>query len=297
MHPSSRLSVVAGVLALSVPLSAFAAQLTVTQQGVVSASAPRGAQRAVFLEVGVKAECDADVRVKSFTVRHRGLGDASDLVRVYVTDGDVRLSRTRSLDSSDRTATLELIPAYTVKACGTKYFQIRGDFSEEAAVAGEHGLIIEAVDAGGATVVLSGPTRTPVVTTRPVRMGTVNVAFLGLTRALQFGKNRTFARIRLDADHIANQEIRALTLVNDGKAADGDLKNLRIENRRGEVLTDTLDQLDGKTARFTFDPPLLVDRNASLVLELKGDIAASRSQTIRFILEEPSDLEATPRGR
>lgn len=296
MTPSRTLSILAALCGFLSPIAVSAASLTVTQQGVVSSSVPKGAQRAVFIEASLHAACDAAVTVRSFSVKHRGLGEASDLARVYATEGDVRLSRTRSLDSNDRDAVLTFVSPLTVKACSTTRVQVRGDFSSDAQVAGEHGLLIEAVDAD-APVTLASTTASSKLTARPSTTGTVSVTFLPLTKALQFGKGRTVARIRLEADNAANQRISSITLTNDGKAADGDLANIRLEDRKGNALTQVAPTLDGDKVRLTFDPPLRLDRNDQILLELKADIVASNKRTLRFVLEEPSDLEAAPRGR
>lgn len=291
MHTTlSRLVSVAAVCGMLSPLSASAAALTATQQGAVSASAPQGAQRAVFLEASLYAECDKDVKVTSMTVRHRGLGEATDLVRVYATRDDVRLTHTRSLDSSDRTATLEFIPALVVKKCTTARIQVRGDFSAEASVAGEHGLLIESIVADApVTLASAGASK---ITTRPLPVGTVTVSFLPAPRALLFGKNRTISRLRFEADHIANHRLGLITLTNKGKATDADLTNIRLETRTGEVVTNVASSLDGKTVTLTFDPLLVLNHNDSILLDLKADVNASKKQTIRFVLEAPSDLQA-----
>lgn len=277
------------------PFAASAAGLTVTQQGVVSASAPKGAQRAVFVEASLTAECDANVTVESLSVRHRGLGEAGDVERVYATDGETRLTSARPFDSSDRTATIGFDPPFVVKACSTKRVQVRGDFSADAAVAGQHGLVIETVQASAPVTLSSGDRST--ITTRPLPVGTVSASFLPLPRALLFGKNRTVAKIRLDADRIANQQVSAVTLTNAGKARNGDLANLRLADRKGNVLTNVAPTLDGDRVRFVFDPALRIDSNDSILLELKADVTASKRRTIRFTLEEPSDLEASVRAR
>ncbi len=290
------LTTIAAVCGLFLPFAASATGLTVTQQGVVSSSVPKGAQRAVFIEASLHADCDADVTVRSFSVKHRGLGESSDLVRVYATEGDVRLSRTRSLDSSDRDAVLTLVSPLNVRACSTVRVQVRGDFSPDAQVAGEHGLLIESVDAD-APVTLASATKSSTLTARPSATGTVSATFLPLTKALQFGKGRTVARIRLEADNVANQRVSSITLTNAGKATDGDLANIRLEDRKGNTLTNVAATLDGDKVRLTFEPALRLDRNDQVLLELKADIAASNKRTLRFVLEEPSDLEAAPRGR
>lgn len=296
MKHALRLSTLAAVCGFLSPIAVSAAGLTVTQQGIVSSSVPKGAQRAVFIEASLRADCDKDVTVRSFSVKHRGLGEASDLLRVYATEGEVRLSRTRSLDSTDRDALLTLVSPMKVKACSTVRVQVRGDFSPDAQIAGEHGLLIQAVEAD-ADVTLASSTSSSTLTARPSTIGTVSATFLPLTKALQFGKGRTVARLRLEADNGANQRVSSITLTNAGKATDGDVANIRLEDRKGNVLTNVAAALDGDKVRLTFEPSLRIDRNDQVLLELKADVVASNKRTLRFVLEEPSDLEAAPRGR
>lgn len=289
---STFVAVLCGAL---LPFGASAAGLTVTQQGIASASASKGAQRAVFLDVSLRAECDSDVTVAMIMVTHRGLGDAADVVRVYATDDDVRRTRTRSLDSSDRTAALRFLPPLVIAKCSTKRIQVRGDFSAEAAVAGQHRLVLEGITADAPVTLTSGKLTT--ITTRPVSAGTLSVSMLPAPRILRFGKDRTLARIRLDADTITNHRVSSVILTNDGKATDGDVKNIRLENRRGAVLTNVAETLDGSTVTLTFDPVFFINRNNSILLYLKGDIDASKKRTIQFVVEEPSDVQAASDAR
>ncbi len=292
----SSLFSLSAVLAL-VPSAAFAATLTATQQGVVSASAPIGAQRAVFLELSLHAECDSAVTVNSLDIRHRGLGDLNDLARVYVTDGDVRLTHTRSLNQSGSPSSLTFYPALKVKPCETKKVQIRGDFSSEAQAAGEHGLIVDALDAGDAEVVLNKLSKVPTITAVPESVGNVRVELLGLNKAPRYGSTAVLARIRLSADGYKDQEVRSITLVNRGKASDDDLQNLFIRTSSKKAITDKHEALDGKRIRLTFSEPLFLQHNSTMLVELVGDVRASRSRTISFIIEEPSDVEAVPAAR
>ena len=289
MMKIARFISVAVFLGAFVPSVASAAMVTVTQQGTVSTSAPLGAQRAVFIEATIKAECDADVTVSSIDVKHRGLGEASDLVRVYLTDDVTRLSHTKSLSSSDRSATLEFVQPLVVKKCTTKRIQVRGDFSSEAAVAGEHGMLIESVVADAPVVLSSdGSSR---ITARPLRKGVVSAAFLPLTKGVLFGKNRTVARIRLEADNIANHTVSAITLTNLGKARDTDLQNIGLYDRSGTAYTTVAPSLEGNIVRLTFTPALKLSSRSSVLLEVRADVLASKKKTIRFVVEEQSDIE------
>ena len=56
--------------------------------------------------------------------------------------------------------------------------------------------------------------------------------------------------------------------------------------------------LDTDRVRLSFDPPFLLRRNEERLVELRADVLASRRKTIRIVLEEESDVEATvKRGR
>lgn len=279
------------------PAAVSAASLTVTQQGLVSASAPLGAQRALFLEVSLQTSCDGPVKVQSLGILHRGLGDVADLERIYVTDGVDRLSNAQSFHASGSPTDVRFSPPLLIPPCTVRSLQLRGDFSASATVGGQHGLVIERVDAGDSTVMLSAASNTHVLTTRPVSDGTINATLLGLTRQPRFGVSSTLARIRLEADGYKDQEVHAITFLNKGKAQNADVRNLRIQTRRGEVLTATLAGLDAKRARLIFTEPLSLKRNSNIVLELVGEFRASKSRTVSFVIEEPSDVEGTSLAR
>lgn len=291
----------AATVALLLPAQIFAASaLSVTQEAIATGSVPKGAQRVPFLELTFAAPCGSDATVRQVTLVHDGLGESSDINRVYATDGRKRLSRSRTIQDSDHTVVIRFAPLLTVKACSSRTVTIVADISADASPSGEHRLSVELpsdIVADGFEVKLSAAPTKPTAVVRPKAIGTVSVTIEGANTPLRYGADRTLARIRLEADGEADQEISSILLTNAGKATDGDLKNLRIQSRRGEVLTNVAATMDGDAVRLTFDPPFSLDRNDEVLLELKGDIRASNRRTIRFVLEEPSDLEAAPRGR
>lgn len=289
------------MLLLPVHRTAAAEFLSVSQRPINAGSVPIGAQRVPFLAVTFESGCDSDSTVSELTVTHDGLGDSDDVERVYATDGGRRLTRGRRFDASGRTATLRFRPAMLVVACSAKTVTIVGDFSLAAASAGEHRLRVSSSQ----DIVADTPVRvvdktegvSGVATVRPASAGRVSVRFLDLTAPLRFGRSRTLARLQLQADGGADQLVTSITLTNDGKAADGDVKNVRIQNRKGEVLTATAASMAGDRVTLAFDPPLLLKRRDKVLLELKGDIAAGKRRTIRFVLEEPSDIVAADSAR
>ena len=88
--------------------------------------------------------------------------------------------------------------------------------------------------------------------------------------------------------------LREITLTNDGKARNGDLQNLILQSSRGVPLAPTVASLTNDTVTFGLDTPVMLRKNDSIVLVVKADVLASRTRTIRLIVEEPADLRADP---
>lgn len=298
-----RISIVStAIVLLLFPVRSFAApaRLNLTQTSVATGSVPKGAQRVALLRIDVSASCAGAGSVRELTLLHEGLGDASAIDRVYVTDGQKRLTRARAIDGSDGTVRLRFIPALTVAACTSRSLTVAADFSGDASASGEHRLSIELqtdVISDDALVTVTANDGAAPAVVRPKNVGTVTATVEGTNKPLRYGADRTLARIRVEADGEADQEIRSMMLTNRGKATDDDLRNLRIQSRKGAVLTNVAASMDGDAVRLTFDPPFRLGRNDAASLELKGDVRAGKRRTVRFVLEEPSDTEAFPAAR
>lgn len=279
--------------------------LTVRQTPIVHGSVPLGAQRVEMLRLKLTASCGADVPVFALTFTHDGAGEASDLARVYALEDQTRITRSAVPGSRDGRVTVRL-RSFSVPRCGVRTLSILADVASTAAAGGEHRLSLRtAADAQtSAAVHIEAPENAPSAAQSPVARpvgparGTITAVFLSIPLPVTYGGNRTIARFRLTADGADDHLVTALILTNDGKAKSGDLQKLFLTGSDGRRLTDILPMLEGSTARFTFDPPLRLDRNADRVLVLRADVLASRRRTIDFVLEEESDIEAEPvRGR
>lgn len=283
-------------LAVLVTEPAFAEELTMDQRSFPVVSVPHGAQRVSLIQLKLKANCDEDAIIKEVIVKHGGLGASSDIERVYLAEGNRRMSSSQSFSSNTRTAILRPM-ALTVKKCQERTIEVRGDFSADAATGGEHRLIVSALRLGSGNLIQPNVgSATLTAKTVPQTTGAVTVEFLPLLDNVRFGAGKTVARFRLSADNEQDQLIGAMTLTNDGSARNSDLRNLKLMNGQ-KVLSDTLDRLDGSVARFTLDQPLRIGKNATVLLIVKADVRASAKRTIRFIVEEPSDIEAAPEQR
>lgn len=273
------------------------ADLTVELSQPAVVSVPPGTQRVPMLTLQLSASCAGDVTVESLRVRRRGLGASADILTVYGMSDGRRMSSGNQLSRSGE-ADLHF-RELRVPACGKRSLDILADFAPVAAVAGEHWLTVEhagGVEAGGATVRLLREAAEPVrkrTSGGPAR-GVIQVEYLSLLTTVRYGDNRTVARLRLRADGRERHRIFAITLTNEGSARGNDLENLSFHAGRGGPLGPAAPEMDGDRVRAVFDPPLVLERNQERVLELHADVRVGSSKTLRFVLEEPGDLEAEP---
>lgn len=286
------------MLAALQPVGAFASSISyveVIAAPAASGSVARGAQRVPFLELAVTASCSDDAAIKSMRIRHEGKGSAADLARVYAVRDGVRISDSRTFSARDGRLTLRFKGA-SLEACDMQHIYIVGDLSADATPSGEHVLRIESsddIDAGDMKVFFSTSTAADPIWTTPGIIGKVNAAFLPLLQSVRFGKNRTVARFTLTAEE-KDQVVSQITLTNDGKASNEDLTNFSIVDSKGDRLTEKTASMDGKIVTLRFVPGFLLRKNATKLLQLRADVNASRKGTIRFVVEEPSDIIAAP---
>jgi hypothetical protein len=117
--------------------------LTVEQTLISSlGSVPMGAQRVPMVEVRLTAPCSDEAIVHAVTLRHEGLGDASDLESVYAMSGLRRVSRASRPDGNKGDVTLRLGNLH-IPPCGKLMLSIQADLSRDAAAGSEHRLTIK----------------------------------------------------------------------------------------------------------------------------------------------------------
>ncbi|MDD3896592.1 MAG: hypothetical protein PHU04_01955 [Candidatus Peribacteraceae bacterium] len=253
-----------------------------------------GSQRVPMLSVNLAASCEADVPVTALTVVRSGLGAHADIQAVYAEEGGRRLSSARTIDSRDGSVQLRL-RNFTVPACGMRTVQILVDFSPDAAIAGEHRMLLAPmfpVDAGNASVTVQ-ETDVPLVrrTVGSVR-GSVHVSMLDLSQRISYGDQRRVARFLLSARGSEWQEVRAIRFTNQGSASGRDLQNLSVMTSTSTRVSRVAAAMEDDSASMVFDPPLLLSPGQERVLELRADVRASSRKTVRFTVEEPSDVIA-----
>lgn len=278
------------VTALTLALSG---SLTVTTTDVgTQRSLPPGAHRVPMLELSLEASCDADISIRSLQLRRRGMGDATDIAGVYLMDGTERITNSRTITSRDGRVNLAL-QKFTLPACSATVWTVAVDIASSADVGSEHRFTLDGMDVDGADIrIFALPAAAP-STVRGTSRSTVTATMLPLHRRPLYGDRRTLARIRLDSTGSDDVALTAMTLTNDGSARDGDLRDLVLVTGGGKVVTKSAPQLDGDRLRLVFSPAFVVGRRDERLLELRGNVRASRKRTVEFTVQEEGDVEVT----
>ncbi|PIR52842.1 hypothetical protein COU76_04310 [Candidatus Peregrinibacteria bacterium CG10_big_fil_rev_8_21_14_0_10_49_10] len=269
-------------------------QLTVVLEQSPIRSLQPGAQRVPMLSLRFTASCSGDAEIRSVRVRRKGLGSSEDILSVYALEGNQRLTQGTHLSREGYT-TLRF-RGVVVPPCGTTFIDVSADFSPDAAIAGEHSMTVERaedIDAGTVHVALvrKSSSSVPTRAVGPVR-GNIAVSYLTVRTPVRYGTQRTLQRLQLQADGKEDHLIHSITFTNRGSARNADLQNLFLQAGRNRQVSRVEQKLSGDSIRFILDPPLLLQKNQTRLLELKADVRASRSHTINLLIEEPSDVES-----
>ncbi len=254
----------------------------------------KGAQRIPMMTLKLQASCAAPVTLDTMTLHHQGMGATTDISGVYVSQKMRRITRSATFTAREKSAILRF-RGFTIAPCATETLTVHADISPNAASTGNHVIALETaadIDANDAKVTVGSGTASKPAQTGAVSKGTVTVTYLPVPRRVDFGTNRIVSKLKLTADSESRQAVDAITFTNEGKAEDEDLQNLWIANTRGERVSEFTAQMDEERVRIHFTKPLMIERNGNVILELHADVRSSRTRTIQFVIEEPSDVEA-----
>lgn len=271
--------------------------LTVSSsEAPVIGSVPQGASRVHMMTLNLSASCDADIAVSQIDVRHVGLGAVSDITGLYLMSDTTRISRSVAFDHSGD-ASLRL-RSFTLPKCGAARVKLLADFSRDANVASEHGVEITSSAGVASTakeVIVEHAASDMTFATSRTNGGELTVKFLSAaSRLVRYGRTETVARLQLSADAKSGHILRSITLTNDATARDMDLINLSLQTTSGKTLTVVAQRMKGKQVTLEFQPTYILNSSQTVVLLLKAQINGSITRKINFILEEESDLDASP---
>ncbi len=272
-------------------------QLTIAVEGEQQfGSVARGATRVPFLTLNMSASCDADITVQSLELKHTGLGSTDDIASVYAVDGYTRVTRTAQFDRRNKTATLRF-RSYVIPKCSASSLAIFADMSPDATVASEHAMSLSGLSGILSTAketVLSSSVDNGTVVALPVTAGKLTARLLPISGPIRYGRIETVARLQLTADVRSAQILKRITFTNDGRARDMDLQWFSLQKLSGVSLTRLAPRMRGYTITLDFSPTFIIHAGQTIVLNLKAEVRGSQSKTVSFIIEEPSDILASP---
>jgi hypothetical protein len=272
-------------------------EVSLASSNPVGDTLPKGAVGVVMLSVDLTASCDDSVVLEDVTILHEGFGEESDIDGLYVAIDGARVSRKRTIDQEDQTASLRFSSPLVVDPCETVTLDIVADFVTTAATSAEHNLVLElasdvvsnALDVGG-----NFPLRGNTFRVAAVSSGTVTVEYRTVSPdQVEVGDTAVvIGKFEVSSNSVEDQTIYAMTLEQNSSASDGDFTNIAIRRTDGTVLTNTVASTVGDFVTLVFDPPFTVLEGDKITLEIIADIVGGAGDSVQMTFEESSDIFA-----
>lgn len=251
-----------------------------------SATLPDGATGVVMAKFSVSASSDGDVTIQTVTTTRGGIGTTSELAKVYLYDGDTRLTNGKTVNSTTN-ETLFTNLGYVVPAGTTKVLSIVCDIADSAN--GNHSIGISSLDGittDGATVSGSFPISGNTMSVSGVFIGTAITA-----RAGSASYTRTIGELEQVVSKFSVQtakedtELQRLTIYSDGNDI---LNNMKLY-RGSELLAEAVE--GGRYFTFSLDTPNLIEKGDKITYTLKADIVSDNaSNSTNLYIRYDSDL-------
>lgn len=259
-------------------------------------SVPKGAERVPFLTLNFSASCDSDIALQSIELKHAGLGKPEDIASVYAVEGYTRTTRAATFDRRSGRTTL-YFRSKKIPKCSAATVSIYTSIRPDATVGSEHAIVLEsasAIHSSAKQTVLSQYDPTKIVIPGSPEQGSITARMLPVSGRPRFGFVETVARIQLTADSKHGHVLKSIRFTNEEDARDMDLQWLRLELLSGSVLTSKTPRMKGYNAILQFSPTFILRAGSTVVLNLKAEVRAGVRKKIRFIIEEPADIVASP---
>lgn len=234
-----------------------------------------------------------DVSVNSVTLKRSGLGQSSDITRVYFEKDGIRVSSRASI-SADQTVTLSFAPAWVIKAGTTDSIDLYVDMAASS-VGGEHMFQSTSIDSSAANVV--GMITTPTLRTANylVSLVTFTSAGAGLTATASDAADLELGQFRIADSSTGSDErdllFKSVTFRQDG---DGDLTSLsNVGLYRNGVKVSTVTVMNGKDIIFGLGNGDEIKDSQTANYYIRGSVNyvdGVNGDTYNFRLRNTSDL-------
>ena len=255
-----------------------------------SATIPSQASGVVMAKYNFTAASDGAVTLQNITLKRTGVGSPSEISKVYLYDGDVRLTNGRTVNSSDNTATFSNV-AYTIPANTTKTLSVVVDIAPVAS--GNHAFSIDsasAITTSGATVTGSFPMIGNIMSFNSTPVGQVDVEGSN-TYTVKAGQTGVeLGRFTVYVNKTEDATINQVTLYNSQRDV---ITNLKLY--RGSDLVASGIQ-NGSYFTFALNNSYNVAKGESVAFTVIGDVIGARDgDTANLNIRYNTDLKVMGR--
>jgi hypothetical protein len=281
----------------ALPTSNSTLSVALSSKNPVGDTIPQGAVGVTMASMDITASCDDAAAITDLTILHEGFGDEADIDGVYATVNGARISRKRTIDSKDQTATVHLTNPLDIAACKTVTVDIAADFNSTATTSAEHNLAVELpsdVITNAKQVTGNFPLRGSTFKVAAVRSGRVSIEYRTVSPdEVEVGdKAMVVGKFQISTDSTEDQTIYSMTIEQNGTVHDGDLTSLKIRRSDGTILTNTVETTVGDFVTFVFDPPFTVLEGDKMTMDIIADVVGGAGSNIKMHFEETSDVFA-----
>lgn len=281
----------------ALPTSNSTLQVALSSKNPVGDTIPQGAVGVTMVSMDITASCDDKAAITDLTILHEGFGDENDIDGVYATINGARISRKRTIDSKDQTATVHLTNPLEIAACKTVTVDVSADFNSTAVTSAEHNLAVELpsdVTSNAKQVTGNFPLRGSTFKVAAVRSGKVSIDYRTVSPdEVEVGdKGVVVGKFQVSTDSTEDQTLYSMTIEQNGTAHDGDLTSLKIRRSDGTVLTNTVETTVGDYVTFVFDPPFTILEGDKMTMDVITNVDGGAGDTVKMHFEETSDIFA-----
>lgn len=232
---------------------------------------PSQATGVVMAKYNFTAANDGAINLNSLTLKRTGVGSPSEISKVYLYDGNTRLTNGRTVSSSDNTATFSNI-GLSVAAGTTKTVSVVVDVADLTS-AGNHAFSIESasmVSASSASVTGAFPMTGNIMSFNTTDVGLVDVEGNN-TYTVKAGQiNVELGRFTVYVNNTEDAVINGVTLYNNDRDV---LSNLKLYRGSDVVATGVK---NGSYFTFTLNTPYNVTKGESVAFTVMGDVTGAR---------------------
>lgn len=231
---------------------------------------PSEATGVVMAKFNFTAANDGAVTINTLTLKRTGVGAPSEISKVYLYDGNTRLTNGRTVSTSDNTATFSNV-GFTIPAGTTKTLSVVVDVNSGAS--GNHAFGIEsasAVSASSSSVTGAFPMTGNIMSFNNTPVGYVDVEGNNTYTVKAGQTNVELGRFTVYVNNTEDASIKQITLYNGDRDV---ISNLKLYRGSDLVATGVK---NGSYFTFVLDTPYNVTKGESVAFTVMGDVTGAR---------------------